>query len=235
MWRVARLCAHLITQKSTFCKRYRVRRMRNEIKKRSFKLLRFCILSSAFLILNSAFSQSCGCDESKLAFSQKYVADHKLIFRGKTVSTATGEDFSKVTFVITQLFKGSCPKEIDVYFDKKAACQLKFNLGEDWLIYADLKQMEKPFVEYCSRSRKNVINTNKNVEMQYIKSDLTVDAECQLLQEQLGLQNFTSQTKEENTLHTNIIPNFWQRIVLILCSAGGFIMIYIGANKLLKK
>lgn len=198
-------------------------------------LTRLVFLCSCFFVLASSFAQSCECDESKMTFSQQYISSHGLIFRGKTVSIAEGEDFNKVTFVITQLFKGSCPKEIDVYFDKKGKCQLKFNTGEDWIIYANFKQMQKPFVEYCSRSRKNVIITNKNVEVQYAKTDLTVDAECEKLQQQMGTQNFTSQQKEENNLHSNVIPGFWQRIVLILCSAAGFVMIYLGANKLLKK
>lgn len=163
------------------------------------------------------------------------MSGHGLIFRGKTISIANGEDFNKVTFAITQLFKGNASKEIDVYFDKKGSCQLKFNTGEDWLVYADFKQLEKPYVEYCSRSRKNVINTNKNVEIQYIKSDLTVDAECEMLKEKLGLQNFTAHLKEQGTAHSNIIPGFWERVVLILCSVAGFIMIYIGTNKLLKR
>jgi hypothetical protein len=188
------------------------------------------------LIINCAFSQnSCECGETKLAFSQPYISGHGLIFRGKTISIANGEDFNKVTFAITQLFKGNASKEADVYFDKKGSCQLKFNTGEDWLIYANFKQLEKPYVEYCSRSRKNVINTNKNVEIQYIKSDLTVDAECEVLKEKLGLQNFTTPLKEQGTAHNNIIPSFWQRVVLILCSIAGFIMIYIGTNKLLKR
>lgn len=194
-------------------------------------LFLFCILNSAFLISQS----SCNCDESKLAFSQSYYDSHKLIFRGKTVVIANGEGFSKVTFLVTQLFKGSSTKEVDVYFDGKAACNLKFNTGEDWLIYANYRQLKKPFVEYCSRSRKNVINTNKNIELSYIKSDLTVDAESEKLREQLGIQNFSTQDKEEDNSHNNIIPSFWERIVLILCSIGGFVLIYLGTNKLLKR
>ena len=231
--RAGRLSVHLITQRNMFCKKHEGQGTGDGVKTRRAWLIIFffCILNSTFLISQS----SCGCDEKKLAFSQSYAAEHKLIFRGKTLSISLGEDFSKVTFIVTQLFKGRCSKEVDVYFDKKSACQLKFNTGEDWLIYADYQQIEKPFVAYCSRSRKNVINTNKNVEIQYIKSDLTVDAECENLQRQFGLQNFSSLEKEENNFHSNIIPSFWQRIVLILCSVAGFVMIYFGVNKLTKR
>ncbi len=233
MLRAGRLSVHLITLRNMFCKKYEGRGARDEETKRKTCLIifLFCILNSAFLISQS----SCGCDEKKMAFSQSYAVSHKLIFRGKTLSISTGEDFNKATFIVTQLFRGRCAKEVDIYFDKKAACQLKFNTGEDWLMYADYQQIEKPFVAYCSRSRKNVINTNKNIEVQYIKSDLTVDAECEKLREQFGLQNFSTQPKEENTLHNNIIPSFWQRIILLLCSMGGFMLIYFGVTKLLKR
>ena len=233
MLRAGRLFVHLITQKNMFCRRGQRRGTRDGNKNTTlrFILFLFCILNSAFLISQN----SCGCDEKKLTFSSSYSASHKLIFRGKTLSISTGEDYSKVTFVVTQLFNGKCAKEVDVYFDKKAACQLKFNTGEDWLIYANYKQIEKPFVEYCSRSRKNVIITNKNVEVQYIKSDLTVDAECEQLHQQFGNQNISTQVKEENNFHNNIIPGFGQRIVLILCSIAGFMLIYFAVNKLLKR
>jgi len=232
MWRAVRWCAHLITPRSMSSRfiSFFSRRVAKSAKQSLFVFL-FCILHSTFIISQN----SCGCDEKKLAFSQSYAASHKLVFRGKTLTISIGEDFSKVTFIVAQLFIGNCAKEVDIYFDKKDACQLKFNTGEDWLIYANYKQLEKPFVEYCSRSRKNVINTNKNVELQYIKSDLTVDAECEKLGEQFGLQNFSVQAKEENLLHNNIIPSFWQRIILLLCSIAGFLLIYFGVNKLLKR
>ena len=232
MLRVGHLFVLLITQKNMSFNKYEVRRTRDEVKTtKGLIIFLFCILNSVFLISQN----NCGCDEKKLAFSQAYTASHKLIFRGKTLSVANGQNFNKVTFMVTQLFKGSCAKEIGVYFDKKEACQLKFNTGEDWLIYANFQQIEKPFVEYCTRSRKNVINTNKNVEIQYIKSDLTVDAECESLRTQFGLQNFATQSQGEKTSHNNIIPGFWQRIVLILCSIAGFVMIYFGVNKLNKR
>ena len=196
--------------------------------------LHFLLLVSCFLYLAS-YSQNCGCDEKKLVFSQSYTNSHKLIFRGKTTVIANGEGFSKVTFIVTQLFKGNSTKEIDVYFDGKSACNLKFNTSEDWIIYANYKQLKKPFVEYCSRSRKNVVNSNKNIELTYIKSDLTVDEECEKLRGLTGLQKFSSQEKVEDLAHSNIIPGFWQRIVLILCSVGGFMLIYFAANKLMRK
>jgi len=193
-------------------------------------LFLFCILNSTFLIAQNA----CNCDESKIAFSQSYITANQLIFRGKTISTEKGEDFAMAKFSVTQLFKGSCPKEITVYFDKKSECGLKMNPGEDWLIYANLKQLQKPYVEYCSRSRKNVINTNKNVEVQYIKSDLSIDAEGEKLQQQLGVQKFAAQSAEDNR-HSNIIPDFSQRIILIIASIVGFVLIYFSLTKFLKK
>lgn len=201
---------------------------------RLFLTLQFCTLipiaiGTAFLI-----SQSCDCDQNKIAFTQAYIESHQLIFRGKTVSTGKGEDYAKAVFSVSQLFKGSAPKEITVYFDMKSECSLKMNVGEDWLIYANHKQLQKPYVEYCSRSRKNVVNTSKNVDLLYIKSDMSVDAESEQLQEKLGLQRFAAQAASDNR-HSNIIPGFWQRVALIVASIVGFLLIYLALSRFLKK
>ncbi len=215
-----------------FCKKYEVGGIRYKKKKGiGFYLLLYFILFN----FNFSISQTaCNCDESKIAFSKSYISEHQLIFRGKTVSIEKGEDYTMAHFTVTQLFKGSAPKEITIYYSKKNECSLKIAVGEDWLIYADFKQLQKPFVEYCSRSRKNVINTNKNVDLQYAKTDLTIDAECEQLQEQVGLHNLSAQPADNNR-HRNVIPGFTQRIVLILCSIAGFILIYFLLNKFLKK
>lgn len=197
---------------------------------RQFFLLGLFALHFSFFIAQN----TCNCEETKLSFSKNYISQQQLIFRGKTTGVEAGEDYNKAHFSVTQLFKGNCPKEVTVYFDKRSECNLKIAPGEDWLIYANFKQIQKPYVEYCSRSRKNVINTNKNVDLQYIKSDLTVDAECDLLAQQLGRQSLEKQNEADNR-HSNIIPGFWQRIVLILLSIVGFVVIYFLLNKFLKR
>ena len=141
----------LITPRNMFCKVRGTRKKGGNIIL-VFLLLQFLILNSAFLISQTA----CNCDESKIAFSQNYIASHQLIFRGKTISLEKGQDYAMAHFSVTQIFKGSCPKEITVYYDNKNECSLKIGAGEDWLIYANFKQLQKPFVELCSRSRKNV-------------------------------------------------------------------------------
>ena len=180
-----------------------------------------CILLFTFLFSILAAQDNCNCKESEIAFADVYINSNQLIFRGKTISINKGTDFDRVTFQVSKLFKGIAAKQLTVYFDAKNACAFKFNAGEDWLIYANY-QKAKPFVSYCSRSRKNVINTNKNVDLMYIKSDLSVDDETDKL------------TSNENA-HNNIIPNGWQRIVLILISLVGFVVIYLLMNRVGKK
>ena len=230
MLRAARLFVLPITLRSMFCNNL-VRTFCSFVPRTSYLVFfTFLILHSEFMVSQNA----CNCDEGKLAFTQSYISSHQLIFRGKTLSTAKGEDYAMATFSVTQLFKGSCPKEVTVYFDKRSECGLKMNRGEDWIVYANFKQLQKPYVEYCSRSRKNVINTNKNVEVQYIKSDLSVDVESEKLQGQLGVQKLAAQSEQDNR-HRNVIPGFTQRIILILVSIAGFVLIYLGVTKFLKK
>jgi len=187
------------------------------------------------LLFQVAFTQTnCNCNEKDIEFSETYVNSNNLIFRGKTVSTSKGTDYNKVTFSVSKLFKGVAAKRLDVYFDAKNPCALKFNVGEDWLIYANYKS-GKPLLVYCSRSRKNVINTNKNIDLMYVKSDITIDDETDKLTELCGLKPFTDPISENEDGHSNIIPTGSQRILLIIFSVIGFALIYFVLNRVLKK
>jgi hypothetical protein len=185
------------------------------------------------LVFQISFSQdNCNCNEKEIAFSEGYV--NQLIFRGKTVNVAKGIDYDKVTFQVNSLFKGIASKQMEVYFDNKNVCALKFNVGEDWLVYANYKSA-KPVVVYCSRSRKNVINTNKNIDLMYVKSDITIDDETDKLIELCGLKAFSEPILENENAHDNIIPTGSQRILLIIFSLIGFAAIYFLLNRLFKK
>ena len=187
------------------------------------------------LLFQAAFMQTnCNCNEKEIEFSEGYVNANNLIFRGKTVSTSKGTDYHKVTFSVDKLFKGTAAKQVDVYFDAKNPCVLKFNIGEDWLIYGNYKSA-KPVIAYCSRSRKNVINTNKNIDLMYVKSDITIDDETDKLTELCGLKAFTVPILENEDGHSNIIPTGSQRILLIIFSVIGFALIYFVLNRVMKK
>jgi hypothetical protein len=194
----------------------------------------FDILLFTLLLHPLVAQDNCTCKENEMAFSDAYVNSNQLIFRGNTMSINKGTDYDRVTFRVSKLFKGVSSKQATVYFDKKNACALKFNVGEDWLIYAN-HQKAKPFVAYCSRSRKNVINTNKNVDLMYIKSDLSVDDETEKLTELCGLKPFTKSMSTNENAHSNIIPNGWQRVLLIIISLIGFVGIYFAMNRIWKK
>jgi|GEM_PF-1341265 len=187
------------------------------------------------LVFQLSFAQdNCNCNEKEIAFSEGYINANDLIFRGKTVRIDKGSDYDKVLFRINTLFKGVASEELTVYFDNKNACALKFNVGEDWLIYANYKRA-KPVVAYCSRSRKNVINTNKNIDLMYIKSDITVDDETDKLTEICGLKAFTQPVSENENAHDNTIPTGMQQILMIVLSAVGFAGIYFILNRFWKK
>lgn len=196
------------------------------------RLLGILLFTLFFFTLSA--QDNCNCKESEIAFSDVYINSNQLIFRGKTISINKGTDYDKVTFQVSKLFKGVSSKQLTVYFDSKNACALKFNVGEDWLIYANYDK-GKPFVAYCSRSRKNVINTNKNVDLMYVKSDLSVDDETDKLIALCGLKPFTEISSSNENAHSNIIPSGWQRIILILISLVGFVGIYWVMNRIGKK
>ncbi|MEO8759903.1 MAG: hypothetical protein ABI388_02495 [Bacteroidia bacterium] len=187
------------------------------------------------IIFQTSFSQdNCNCNEKENDFSETYINANQLIFRGKTISVTKGTDYDKVTFLVNNLFKGIASKQLDVYFDNKNTCALKFNVGEDWLVYANYEKA-KPVMLYCSRSRKNIINTNKNIDLMYIKSDITIDDETDKLTEICGLKNFSEPLSVNTNAHNNIIPTGYQQILLIIFSLIGFVVIYFLLNKFWKK
>ncbi|MHB8261189.1 MAG: hypothetical protein ACYDCN_11410 [Bacteroidia bacterium] len=190
----------------------------------------FYILLFALVFQFVISQNNCNCEDKEIAFSDAYVNSNLLIFRGKTLSVSKGTDYDKVNFEIEKLFKGTADKEVTIYIDAKNPCALKFNVGEDWLIYADYKQA-KPFVANCSRSRKNVINTNKNVDLMYVKTDITEDEETAKLTELCGLKAFTQTIPSTENAHSNIIPTSWQRILLIIISLLSCMGIYFMLNK----
>jgi hypothetical protein len=192
------------------------------------------ILLFSLLFQTLVAQNNCNCNEAEIAFTDTYINSNQLIFRGKTINVSKGTDYDRVVFQVSKLFKGVSPKQVTVYFDGKNACAFKFNTGEDWLIYANYDK-GKPFVAYCSRSRKNVVNTNKNVDLMYVKSDLSVDDETDKLIAQCGLKPFSESMSSNENAHSNIIPNGWQRIVLILVSLVGFVGIYLLVNRMGKK
>lgn len=193
-------------------------------------------ITAFFILLFTAINAqtNCNCNEKEIEFSEAYVNTNQLIFRGKTISTSEGTDYDKVTFTVDKLFKGTAFRQTEVYFDAKNPCILKFNPGEDWLIYANYKS-GKPLLAFCSRSRKNIINTNKNVELMYVKSDITVDDETDKLIEMCGVKNLSEPIANSESAHDNIIPNGLQRILMIIFSLIGFAVIYYVLNKVMKK
>lgn len=202
-----------------------------------YRMLKKCLIQALFfvLIFHGLYAQdNCNCNEREISFSKEYVNSNQLIFRGKTISITKGTDYDKVSFEIDKLFKGIASKKIDIYFDNKNVCALKFNVGEDWLIYANYKSA-KAVVVYCSRSRKNVINTNKNIDLMYIKSDITVDDETEKLTELGDLKPFSEPVSENENAHNNTIPTGLQKILMIVFSALGFAGIYLIMNKFWKR
>ena len=133
-------------------------------------------------------------------------------------------DYGKAQFKVSSLYKGKIGETVMVYFTKNTVPSILIQPGEDWILYCKYVT-GKPFLDPCSRSRKNIINTNKNVELMYAKSEITVDEECAQLKEWFGIQIPKGNITESES-HRNIIPDGIQRIVLTLVSVLVTIGIY---------
>src|ERR1700741_2038291 len=100
------------------------------------------------LIHTSFTSFSCDCPSLPL-LDLDYCGKFEIIFKGKVVSVSTCNEISSAKFKLSELYKGPCTEEIEIWFDCSSDCMMSFTAGEEWIIYANFFQHGKPRAEFC--------------------------------------------------------------------------------------
>jgi hypothetical protein len=181
------------------------------------------------------FSVIIPCDcENIPALSLNYTNKQELIFHGHISKISECRDgIGKASFTIINLYKGISTEKIDLYFDCGNECDFKFSEGEQWIIYANFEQVGKPKVFKCSRSRKLIENEAK-VKSLYVEEGLSFDEELEFLDKNFSKKTFLAKNENAELSHRNQIPIGNSRIVLILVSLLGLLLIYFIIHKKLK-
>lgn len=189
------------------------------------------MLSIALIFSKSIFSCDCP-TTSKL--TSEYCKKYNLIFRGTVKKVSTCNEINHATFKVQELYSGAIKNEIDIYFDCSSECKMNFMSGETWIVYANYIQLNKPKVEFCSRSRKLVDNEIK-VATNYIANDLGFNEECDWLKQNLGIKK-TSQLDQIKTVdtHRNQLPEREFSLTLILISLTTMAVLIFLLKKILK-
>lgn len=186
--------------------------------------LTFLILT--FLIFNIS-SKACQCPLT--ALSMEECNKYDIIFKGKILSVKDcGDKFGEALFEVEELYKGVVAKEFIVLFECNVECAMKFNPGEEWVIYSNYKQVDKALMNWCSRSRKYFRNEKEDFYTVNYGNDYF--DEVKFLREKLG--NHRPLANQANLeANRNQLPDKTQFIVILICSLSGIILFYWLFNK----
>lgn len=154
----------------------------------SFSLNMRIIQAIILSLLLSGNSFACLCEEYSV-LSKQECSKYGVIFQG-TVSASDGCDngAGKVLFSIQELYKGATSREQEIVLEcKKSDCPLDFELGDDWLIFAQKNNAQEIIFDPCSRSRKLLPDSVKDYfteltglsyfqEQAFLQQNFTVNA-----------------------------------------------------------
>ena len=181
------------------------------------------------LLFISKFSIACQCPYT--ALNETETNKYDIIFKGKITSITLLKERSEALFKIQELYKGPINETFTILFDNLDVCKLELNAGDEWIIYANFKQITNAQLDFCSRSRKFFKNTQEDFFS--VTAGISYTNEVSYLQTKLGLHKCIKNNPNvvENR---NIIPNSSQFIIFIVCSIIGLIFFYWLVNTFLK-
>lgn len=157
---------------------------------------------------------------------------YSIIFRGKITSYVLKEDsYSEAIFEVKELYKGNSKQHFKILIQNTDPCKMDMNIGEEWIIYANYKQIDNAVMDFCSRSRKSFKNFKE--DFFYTTTGVKYDEEVMYLQSKLGLHKLLKDdiNKVENR---NQLPNQNQFIIILIASLFGLISFYWLIKKILK-
>ena len=175
-------------------------------------------------------SKACQCPFTSL--SLKECSKYEIIFKGRIDSVRNCDsNFGEAFFAIDELYKGNATKQFKVLFDCNEECAMKFNVGEEWIIYSRYKQIGNAKMDWCSRSRKYFKIDKQDFYAETYGNNY--NDEVVFLREKLGLHRTLTETKNAAE-NRNERPSGTATIVILLCSLTALILFYWLFNKYFK-
>jgi len=182
-----------------------------------------------FLILLSYRSFACQCPLT--ALNEAETNKYDIVFKGKITSVKLLNERSEALFTIRELYKGPIGEIFTVLFNDADECKLELTAGDEWIIYANFRQVNNAQLDFCSRSRKFFKNAKEDFFA--VTTGISYDEEMKYLQTKLGLHTCLKSNPNMSE-NRNIIPSSGQFIIFIVCSIIGVIIFYLLVNKFLK-
>lgn len=185
----------------------------------------------------------CNCENTLPPLSREETEKYDLIFTGFVNNIHEQNNEWYAEFVVEQPFKGLIPRDIKILYDGTTSCQMHFLKGDQWLIYAKMDSVKRKWtVNYCERSRKF---PEPDEEDQYtIYSGKTLDEELSFLAKnyntgQIVGEDTLTMIEKENKIVVDSQRNMnygspRQKIILLICSLAGMIIVYLIIKKFVK-
>lgn len=131
------------------------------------------IFALIFLVNSSVFA--CDCDPLD-ALTKENCGVYDIIFEGKVDEVKVCKDGEqKIIFSIQDVYKGNLISFVEVQNECIDGCEMHFERGDVWLIYAEKNNAQDVIVHFCSRSRRlNKANENDDYA---VASGLTYEQE----------------------------------------------------------
>ena len=100
-------------------------------------MLKYIFITISIFFINGSYA--CDCVYNTNSLIENYNST-EVIFRGKAESVKqiklNNETYDEVTFVMNKIFKGVKNKKVIVYQESYSNCTIKFNVGEEWVVWA---------------------------------------------------------------------------------------------------
>jgi len=186
------------------------------------------LLNTIFLvIIKITFACQCPIIEWTKVNAEKY----DVIFRGVIKNIIPHQnEFTVAEMEVLNLFKGYPNKIYRVLFPENDECAIPLNVGEEWIIYGNSKQINSCIINWCGLSRKRFDN---DLEDFFIATHIiTYYEELNKLQE--NFSEIKISETEQYQFHKNIIPNKIELYSYIALSLIGFLIILYLVKKYLK-
>jgi hypothetical protein len=188
------------------------------------------IYSIIFYFCFQGALMACDCPFSRLGMDE--CNKYEIIFRGRIKSLAVSDSkFSEAVYEISELYKGNATKLFKVLYNNQEECSQTLVIGQEWIIYANYKQLDKAKLEWCSRSRRAFNNAKEDFYTITYGNDY--DDELKFLQQNLGTHRFLSGPINQSG-NRNQLPNNQQSILIALFSVFALILFYYLFNKFFK-
>lgn len=190
--------------------------------------LKHIIAFIIFFILSVQNTYACQCPLTVLSLDE--CSKYEIIFRGRVIKNTTCDSKpGEAIFEIKELFKGKVFAEFSVLYDCGTECASTFNVGEEWIIYTNYKQVDKARMDWCSRSRK--FFKNEKEDFYAVTYGNSYDDELVFLRKQLGIYKVMEKKTEDMQGHRNIIPSMSQLIITLIISLAVVVLFLYLFNK----